>query len=114
MRYMHDGAPAHFSRAMRDVPNNTSHDRWMDRGGPTAWPPRSPDLNPLDFYLWGHLKSLVYATPVDNEEALHHRIVDACQTIRNFPGIFQRMRLSMMRRVEACIESRGGHFEHLL
>lgn len=21
-----------------------------------AQPPRSPDLNPLDFYLWGHLK----------------------------------------------------------
>jgi hypothetical protein len=29
-----------------------------------------PDLNPLDFYLWEHLKSLVYATPVDSEEAL--------------------------------------------
>jgi hypothetical protein len=29
---------------------------------------------------------LVYAAPVDNEEALHHRIVDACQTICNYPG----------------------------
>jgi hypothetical protein len=34
---------------------------------------------------------LVYAAPVDNEEALHYRIVDACQTIRNYPGIFERM-----------------------
>ena len=24
------------------------------------WPPRSPDLNPCDFYLWGYLKSVVY------------------------------------------------------
>jgi hypothetical protein len=56
--YMHDGAPAHFSRVVRDVLNNTYHDRWIDRGGPTAWPPRSPDLNPLHFYLWGHLKPL--------------------------------------------------------
>jgi hypothetical protein len=23
-------------------------------------PPRSPDLSPLDFYLWGHLKTSVY------------------------------------------------------
>jgi hypothetical protein len=49
--------------------------------GPTAWPPRSPDFSPLDFYLWGHLKILVYAAHFDNEEALHHRIVDACQII---------------------------------
>jgi hypothetical protein len=49
VRYMHDGVPAHFSRAARDVPNNNHHDRWIGRGGPTAWPPRSPDLNPLDF-----------------------------------------------------------------
>jgi transposase len=82
--------------------------------GPNAWPPRSPDLNPLHFYLWRQLKSLVYAAPVDNEEALHNRIVDACQTIRNYPGIFERMRRSMMRRVKVCIESHGGHFEQLL
>jgi hypothetical protein len=49
--------------------------RWIGRGGPTAWPPRSPDLNSLDFYLSEHLKSLMYAAPVDNEEALHHRTV---------------------------------------
>jgi len=24
------------------------------------WPPRSTDLNPLDFFLWGHLKNFVY------------------------------------------------------
>jgi hypothetical protein len=71
-------------------------------------------LNLLDFYLWGHQKSFVYAAAVDNEEALHHRIVDACQTIRNYPGISERMRRSMMRRVEACIEFHGGHAEHLL
>ena len=24
------------------------------------WPPRSPDLNPADFNLWGYLKTVVY------------------------------------------------------
>jgi hypothetical protein len=111
---MHDCVPAYFSRGVRDVLNNTYHARWIGRGGPTAWPSRSPDFNLLDFYLWGHLDTLVYAAPVDNEWALHHRTVDVCQTIRNYPGIFERMRRSLMRRVEACIESHGGHFEHLL
>jgi hypothetical protein len=36
-------------------------------------------------------KSFVYAAPVDNEEALHNRTADACQTICNYPGIFERM-----------------------
>jgi hypothetical protein len=71
-------------------------------------------FDPLDFHLWEHLKSPVYAAPVDNEEALHHCIVGACQNIRLDPGIFARMWLSMMRRVEACIEFHGGHFELLL
>jgi hypothetical protein len=31
----------------------------------------------------GTPKTLVYAVPVDNEEALHHRIVDASRNIHN-------------------------------
>jgi hypothetical protein len=108
------GVPAHFSRAVRDVLNNTYYDRRIGRGGPTAWPPRSPDLNPLDCYLWGHLNTLVYVTPLGKREALHHRTAKACQTIRNYSGISEQMRRSRMRRVEVCIEFRGGNFERLL
>jgi hypothetical protein len=82
MWYMHDGATSHVSRAVRDVLNNIYHNRWIGREGPTAWPPRSPDLSTLYFYLWEHLKTLV-----DNKQALHS-VVEACQTIRNYPGIF--------------------------
>jgi hypothetical protein len=112
--YMHDGALAHFSCAVRDVLANTYHDRWADRGGPTVWPLSSPDLSPSGCLSVGSPKTLVNAAPVDNEEALHNRIVDACQTIRNYPCIFERMLQSMMRRAGGCIESHGGHFENLL
>jgi hypothetical protein len=114
MQYVHDGAPTYFSRDMLDVLNNTYHDQWIVTRGPTAWPPHSPDLNPLDFYLWVHLEALLYAALIDNEEALHHRIVAACQALRNYPGVFERMRLSKMRRVDACIGSHGVHFDHVL
>jgi hypothetical protein len=108
-----DGALAHFSRAARDVLSNTYHERQIGRGGPTAWPQRSPDLNPLDFYLWGHLKPFVYATP-DKGKARNLRIVDACQTNRNYPGIYERMQRSAMRRVDALTESQGEHSEYML
>jgi len=38
--------------------------RWVGRGGPTAWPPRSPDLTPLDFFAWGFIKDIVYRRKV--------------------------------------------------
>jgi hypothetical protein len=111
MWYLYDVTTAHFSRAVRDILNNTHPNRGIGRGGPIAWPPRSSDLNPLDSYLYGHLKALVCAAPVDNEESLYRRIVDACQTIHNYPSIFEWMRRSVMRRAEACPKFHGGHFE---
>ncbi|KAJ4438290.1 hypothetical protein ANN_14229 [Periplaneta americana] len=46
-------------------------------------------LNPLDF-LWGKLKTLVYATPVDYVDALLPRIFNACNTIYTTPGVFEQ------------------------
>ena len=39
-----------------------NNDRWIGRGGPTVWPPRSPDLTPMDYFLLGHIKALIYVT----------------------------------------------------
>ena len=55
----------------------------MGRAGPIAWPPRSPDLNPLAFYLWGRLKTLVYATEILNVAVLQQRIENGYATMRN-------------------------------
>lgn len=116
MWFLHDGAPAHFAPEVRQILNRRDYfgNRWIGRGGPNAWPARSPDLNPLDFFLWGHCKSLVYARRVDTVDELEDRIVDAFQTIRETPGIFQRVNESMYRRLDACLLANGGHFEQLL
>ena len=42
----------------------TFPNRWIGRGGPTLWPPRSPDITSLDFFLWGYVKDKVFSTPV--------------------------------------------------
>lgn len=114
--FMHDGAPAHFSHLARNWlsnPNNYGNN-WIGRGGPIAWPPRSPDLNPCDFFLWGYCKSLVYAEPINTIEELRERITDAFETIRNTNQIFDRVNTSMYRRLEACILTNGAHFEQLI
>ena len=79
-----------------------------------TWPPRSPDLTPLDFFAWGYLKSLVYSTPINNVAHLQERIEHACEIIRVKPGIFEKVRNSFIRRCESCVEMEGGHVEHLL
>ena len=69
--FMHDGAPSRFSRVARQVLNQHFANKWI---GPTAWPAGSSDLNPFDFHLWGHLKSIVYATSIEYAEILRNRI----------------------------------------
>ncbi|GFT15010.1 uncharacterized protein TNCV_4315971 [Trichonephila clavipes] len=44
-------------------------DRLISRFGPVNWPPRSSDLTPLDYFLWGYVKSLVYT---DKPQTLDH------------------------------------------
>ncbi|KOC58611.1 hypothetical protein WH47_05735, partial [Habropoda laboriosa] len=74
----------------------------------------SPDLNPLDFYLWEHLKTTVYAIPMKNEEVFRRCIMEACENIRANPDIFELVRKSIARRIYACIASYGLHFKHVL
>src|SRR5678815_1440410 len=114
MYFMHDGAPAHFSLVARNYMNTVYPRRWIGRGGTQPWPPRSPDLNSLDFFLRGHLKHLVYTTTVESPEELRARKIASCDTIRHTHGIFERVRQSMRRRIEACIAAGGAHFQHLL
>jgi hypothetical protein len=66
-------------------------------------------LDSLGLYLGGHLRPLVYAAPVDNEEARHHSIADACQAVCNNLVIFERMRRFMLRSVVACTKFHGEH-----
>lgn len=114
MWFQHDGAPAHFSTDVRTYLDATFGARWIGRGGPVAWPPRSPDLSSLDFFLWGYLKSIVYETPLDSDEDLVARLSEAAARVREIPGIFERVRQSFHRRCQACISVGGRNFEQLL
>lgn len=110
--FQHDGAPPHFSSHARRWLDHNFPDRWIGRAGPMFWPPRSPDLTPLDFFLWGHIKSLVYITEPRDITDLKQRIVDACASIS--PEIIGRAVGSMQKRFMVCVGAEGGHFEHFI
>ncbi|KAJ8912097.1 hypothetical protein NQ315_012846, partial [Exocentrus adspersus] len=81
--------------------------------GPHFLPPRSPDLNPLDFYVWGYLKDKVYATPVLTRDDLVQRIQEACNEMRQNPNQVSDAVNSLIRRCHKCIEVGRQHFEQL-
>ena len=70
MWFQQDGASAHFGVEMLHYLDLQFPNRWIGRNGPVSWPARSLDLTPLDFYLWGQMKSFIYEPPVELEEDL--------------------------------------------
>jgi len=99
---------------VRENLNECFPNRWLGRGGPVAWPPKSPGLTPLDYYLWGHMKTLVYETKVESRAALRDCIFAAAEHISNHPDNVDSATQSLLMRAEKCIATGGGHFEQLL
>jgi len=82
MCYQHDGVPPHFSQIVRQYLNHKFPNQWIGRGGAQNWPPQSPDLNPLDYHVWGYMKAMVYAHMV-NMRVLLQQILIVVRSINN-------------------------------
>jgi hypothetical protein len=80
-----------------------------------SWPPRSPDLNPTDFYLAGSMKNVVHANIVDTREKLLQRMQDAANEIRTTPGVFRHHSFSWRASwafVAVCVTSKFSPVRH--
>ena len=84
-------------------------DRVISRG---LWPPRSPDLTPPDFYLWGKLKGSVYADNPRTTDELKQKITSVIQNIQ--PDELERVFQNTQRRARLCLQVNGAHFQQLL
>ncbi|KAJ4439400.1 hypothetical protein ANN_07522, partial [Periplaneta americana] len=88
--------------------------RWIGRGGVISWPPRSPDFTPLDYCVWGWLKSEIYKCKVETREELLARILHACTQVKECPNQLRSAKQHLSTRAAKCIEVDGGLFEHVL
>jgi len=104
MYYQHDGAPPHFSQVVRQHLNNKFPNRWIGRGGAQNWPPRSPDVSPLDYHVWGYMKPMVYAHKVNTREELLQRILSTARSTNNTAVLF-KVTSSLVTRVRNCIQA---------
>lgn len=110
MWFMQDGAPPHYNVNVRRFLDNLFPNKWIGRGGPVPWPPRSPDLTCLDFFLWGHIKNLVYQEISENVEDLKTKIRHAFRTITL--EMLENVQRSFRERIELCIANNGRNVDH--
>jgi len=108
--FQQDGAPAHTSRLAQD---------WLGEHCPELiskdeWPPNSPDLNPLDYHVWGMMLQLYQRYQPKPTNTAELKV--ALQAIWDeLPQEFiNKAVLAFRRRLQACIRANGGHFEHVL
>ena len=72
-----------------------------------SWPPRSPDLNPCDFYLWGYLKAKVY-----NPKTIEDLKANIIREIKNISKkTLELTFLNFKKRCDLLISAQGGHIE---
>ena len=88
----HDGAPPHRKKEVDEYLESKFGDRFIGSG---IWPPRSPDLNPCDFSLWGSLKSKVYNPKPNNVQELRNNIE---QEIKNFKKLDRKSIFSNLKK----------------
>ena len=105
-----DGAPAHTAGRVQAY----LQQHCADFIAKSQWPPNSPDINPLDFYVWGamlHRYNQLRSKPenVEQLKAALQRVWDALPL-----GEIQKAVMSVRKRLSACIRAKGGHFEYLL
>jgi hypothetical protein len=109
--YFQHGATAHTARETLNYYyiQEFYDDRIISRNLHLAWPPRSPDLTPLDFSIFGYLKNSVLRRPLHNLNELREAIILCCRTINQemLQNIFEKKR----RRIVKCLKANGGHFQ---
>ncbi|GFX41750.1 uncharacterized protein TNCV_388631 [Trichonephila clavipes] len=110
--FQQDGATCHTARATIDLLKDTLGDRLISRFGRVNWPPRSCDLTPLDYFLWGYVKSLVYADKPQTLDHLEDNIRRVIADIR--PQMLEKVIENWTSRLDYIRASCGSHMPEII
>jgi hypothetical protein len=100
-----------WSLQIRYLLNRHFPGRWIGRGGPITCPPHSPDITPLDFFLWRYVKDHVYAPPVPDIATLRTRISAFLEEVD--AAMLQRVWMELEYRLDVLRVTKGAHIEVL-
>ncbi|GFU91157.1 putative DD41D transposase [Trichonephila clavipes] len=103
--FQQDGATCHTARATIHLLKDTFGDLLISPFGPVNWPPRSCDLTPLDYFLWGYVKSFLYADNPQTLDPLEDNIRRVIADIR--PQMLEKVIENWTPRLDYIRASRG-------
>ena len=109
--FQQDGAPPHFHNEVREELNNRLPKRWVGRDDSQllCWSPRSPDLTPLDFFMWGYVKDSVYKPPPPQTiHDLNVRIREAIASAQGPSTIMTDPGMGRSCNATTCLGVRGN------
>jgi len=98
--FQQDSAPAHHAHSTIQLLQRET----LDFTGPDLWPTNSPDLNPVDYKIWGVMQQRVYESRINSIDIWHgvqQHIIDLAVS-------------QWRQRLTVCVCAHGRHFEHLL
>ena len=73
------------------------------------WPPNSPNLNPLDYFVWGEVEKYTIRHPHNTKTSMMDSIKEV---LGNRVNEMVRRTCSRFRgRIEAVVEANGDYFE---
>ena len=104
--FQQDGAPSHISEETQ---------AWMDQNFPPYWaadwwPPYSPDLNPLDYNIWGYVESRACANPHSSIKALQEAVNEAWSKLLTVEHV-KKTCGAFKGRIQKMIDAKGSTFE---
>ncbi|GFV59634.1 uncharacterized protein TNCV_1907061 [Trichonephila clavipes] len=110
---MQEGATSHIANPVKAFLIQTfGEDRIVSRRCRCPWSPRSPDLTPADFWLWGYLNSRVCLSGPSSLSALKDAIRREVSSIH--PDMLHSAVAGFVTRLECLLQCGGGHVEHIL
>ena len=105
--FQQDGAPSHRAKLtveflQQNVPNFIE---------PSVWPPNSPDINPVDYAVWGALQQDVYRVPTVGLEDLKDRVRTCWASLDQ--QLINKAIDQWRPRLKTVVKVHGGHIEQL-
>ena len=84
----------------------------ISRRADVVWPPRSCDLTPLDYYLWGAVKDKCYADKPETIDALKDNIREAVGEIQLHT--IDNVLKNWTDGISYCTASSGSHLNEII
>jgi len=72
----------------------------------------SPDLNPVDYRIWSVVQQRVYQSWLHDIDELKQRLQQVWRDVDQ--SITDNAVDEWRKRLRACVQAKGGHFDHLL